>query len=465
MHLRIKLALLFAATVAVLLAVGGYVLSYELQTSVDAALDSSLATRADALVQQVGPNGTVSNFQDGGGNTSPRLAGEAIAQVVGPSGAVLESSEGAGTGSLLTPTQLHRARATTFTLTTTARGGESVRLIAQPVTQNHGRPFVVVVGSSRDVATAGLDRLRKVLWLGGPVAVVIAGVGAWLVATTTLRPVERMRSRAAALSGASTSGRLPVPARNDEIGRLGRTFNALLERVQQTMAQQRGFVEDASHELRTPLATLRAELELAVRPRSTAQQMRAAMTSAIGDVDRLTRLGEDLLTLAKSDTAAVHTHPRPVDICAIADRAVGGAQALQENLHIRVVGDRPVYAEADPLRIRQMLDNLLANAAQAGATEVTVDVRHEAAPRSVVLSVRDDGPGFPELFLPRAFDRFARADTARTSGGTGLGLAIVAALAHAHGGTATASNLGGSGAQVQVTLPTVASVHRSDTDL
>lgn len=458
MGLRARLAGLFAAAVAVLVLAGGLLLAHQLETGVDAALDSALTTRADALAQQVGPDGSVGDFQDGTAAGSLIPPGQALAQVIGPTGALVESSEGAGTALLLTPDQLERARRGAIAVTVTVAGGDSVRVHAQPADQPGLGSVVVLVGSRRDVVTAGLTQIRTAWWVGGPVVVLAAGLGAWLLAGAVLRPVERMRARAAEISAQDITARLPVPDRDDEIARLGRTLNALLERLDETVTRQRGFVADAGHELRTPLATLRAELELATRPGRSQDELQTAVHAALQDTDRLIRLAEDLLVLARSDTATLPLHPRLLDLTALTGEAARAAAALAApaTVTVEVRTDEAALVTADPVRIRQVLDNLLSNAMRAAptGTSITLTVHPCVDTDRVHVTVADRGPGFPPQFLPHAFDRFTRADLARGAGdGTGLGLAIVAALVSAYGGTVTARNRAAGGASVRVHLP------------
>jgi two-component system OmpR family sensor kinase len=251
-----------------------------------------------------------------------------------------------------------------------------------------------------------------------------------------------------------------VPAGRDEIARLGETMNALLERLQQALSHQRAFVADAGHELRTPLTTLRTELELAGRPGRDKDSLIAAVQAAAMDTDRLIRLAEDLLTLARADSAQVILEREPLELAALVVDSVTAVTALARSKSVDLeLALSPVTVMGDRDRLRQVVDNLLDNAlrhAPPGST-LTVTLSAHAAPTGAVLRVMDEGPGFPTEFLPHAFDRFARADPARTDGpGTGLGLAIVASLVGAHGGSVAAGNRAAGGASVRVELPLAA---------
>jgi signal transduction histidine kinase len=238
---------------------------------------------------------------------------------------------------------------------------------------------------------------------------------------------------------------LPVPPTHDEIGRLGETLNAMLDRLEAGLERERAFVADASHELRTPLSVLKAELELALREGRTREELVAALRSAAEETDRLVALAEDLLVIARSDGGGLALRRERVG----ARELLEAAAARSPDVSIRAGDDAPL--EVDRARIGQALGNLLDNAHRhgGGRVELTAERRGER----VRLSVRDDGPGFPDGFAPIAFERFTRADAARSGGGAGLGLAIVAAIARAHGGTAGAGNRPEGGAEVWLELP------------
>jgi two-component system OmpR family sensor kinase len=207
----------------------------------------------------------------------------------------------------------------------------------------------------------------------------------------------------------------------------------MLGRLEAGMARERRFVADASHELRTPLALLSTELELARRrPRSSAELV-AALDSAAEEVDRLVRLAEDLLVLARADERSLALQREPIDVRELLETVAGrfgGEPKVSAPDGETIVGDR-VFLE-------QALSNLVDNARRHGAGTILLEA--EKVDGRLLLHVRDEGPGFPPELLPRAFDRFTRADEARERGGAGLGLAIVAAIARAHDGRAHAAD-------------------------
>jgi len=311
---------------------------------------------------------------------------------------------------------------------------------------------VLVLASSLDARDESLERLRKELLVGSPLALLLATLAGYALAGAALRPVEAMRRKASAISAATPGTRLPVPPARDEIARLAETLNEMLTRLETAFEHERRFVADASHELRTPLALLRTELELALRHPRPREELEDALRSAAEETDRLTALAADLLVIARSDQGALPVHPEPVSarelLLAAADRFSAGAEELGRTL--TVDPGEEIVLEADPRRIEQALGNLVDNALVHGSGAVTLFAL--ARDGRAELHVTDEGPGFPAAFAARAFDRFSRADEARPRPGSGLGLAIVQTIATAHGGSAAVSTVPGE-ADVWIALP------------
>ena len=262
-----------------------------------------------------------------------------------------------------------------------------------------------------------------------------------------MRPVESMRAEAAVISGAEPGRRLPLPRSRDEIRRLGETLNAMLGRLEAALERERSFVADASHELRTPLALLQTELELARRQPRSREELEQALTSASEETDRLVRLAEDLLVLARSDQGRLPIRQEPVPVAAllhgVAQRFGEGVAVAPSVNGLTLVGDQA--------RLEQALGNLVDNALRHGGGSATLSAIADDG--TVELHVLDEGPGFPEAFLPHAFERFSRPDEARTGGGAGLGLALAQAIATAHDGSAGAANRSARGADVWLSIP------------
>ena|GEM_PF-1392635 len=270
-----------------------------------------------------------------------------------------------------------------------------------------------------------------------------------------LRPVERMRSQAEQITESELSARLPVSDDTGEVTALGRTLNAMLDRVEEAVARERRVVSDASHELRTPLTTLRAEVDLALMGDRDKTELRAALESASEEAKRMSRLADDLLVLARADQGRLPLHPQPLGARKLLEDAAGrahaGAEVRGRSIAVAQFSDDcPI--RADPDRAAQALDNLITNALLYG--DGTITLTAQSNHQHVELHVTDEGEGFPEELLPRAFERFGRGQHARsTEPGSGLGLALVEAVAVAHGGHANACNRPDGGADVSIALP------------
>lgn len=297
-----------------------------------------------------------------------------------------------------------------------------------------------------------LGNLGRLLLVGGPLALLLASLAGYAAAGAALRPVEEMRRRASEISASHPGGRLPVPAANDELRRLGQTLNEMLARIEATLERERRFVDDASHELRTPLALHKAELELALR-HGGEEELRAAIASGLEEVDRLAQLAEDLLVVARSGDGGLEVAAERVGVgdlfATVTERFRLRAAQAGRALAVGEGGD--LVVRGDALRLEQALTGMVDNALRHGAGDMRLWAI--AANGTVEMHVGDRGEGFSPEFLPRAFERFSRADPARGRGGSGLGLAIVETIAEAHGGRAAAANDPAGGTDIWIEIP------------
>jgi heavy metal sensor kinase len=448
--LRLRLTVAFGLAMAMLLTAAGFLLYHHLGTSLDRTLAQGLRARAadiSALVKQAD-----SGLQESG------LRSDGFAQVLDGSGRVVDQTPGVNRR-LLTGVQLQHARVRPLFVQRSLLGEEAVRLLATPVFAQ-GQRLVVVVGNPLESRDEALATLRTELLVGGPIGLLVACVIGYLLAAGALRPVDRMRARAAAMSASRLSERLPVARSHDEVSRLGETLNDMLGRLETAMERERSFVADASHELRTPLAHLQAEVELALEAPRTRAQLEAALREVGIETDRLSQLAADLLLLARSDKGKLplRLDEVPLDVLLEGVAARFERRARDANRSFEI--DAPqIGVRVDRLRLEQALGNLVENALRHGGGTIRIRAAREGD--TLEIDVMDDGPGFPPSFTEHAFERFSRAEQSRSSGGTGLGLAIVAAIASAHGGTAeivTANR----GAQIRLRIPTSASPEISE---
>ncbi|MDH3205511.1 MAG: HAMP domain-containing histidine kinase [Gemmatimonadota bacterium] len=310
--------------------------------------------------------------------------------------------------------------------------------------------------SSRNALVSQVGLFLTLLSVG-----VIASMfaGSWWLAGRAIRPVHEVIDQAEEIGAKSLERRIQAYADTREYRRLVDVLNTMLSRIESAFEGQRQFTADASHELRSPLTAMRGELELALRRDRDAPEYRRVLGSTLEEVVRLSRITEDLLTLARSDSGVLLTRPEPVEVAGIVDRVIeklrGPAAAKGLEVEQSMVGD--TTAEVDPVLLGQVVWNLVDNAIRFTPRGGRIRVTAQGSDGHVDLAVEDSGPGFPEDRVDRVFDRFFQADPARSRSeeapGTGLGLAIVKGVAEAHGGEVDATNLPGGGARVAVRFP------------
>jgi len=434
--IRVRLTLAFAVVMAVVLTAMGLFVYLRVGGALLSSVDQALRSQAGEAVGRAHESGSLVDNDATGGTT--------LAELLDRSGAVVRSDP----PHLPKLTARPVAAGGAFGNVSLSRPAGDWRFFALPV---RGGRATVVVARSLEPREEALARLLRELLIAAPLALLLASLAGYGIASGALRPVEMMRRRAAVVS-APVPDRLPVPAARDELSRLATTLNEMLARLEAAFDHERRFVADASHELRTPLALLRAELDLALRrPRSVAE-LEAALRSAAAETERLSRLTEELLLIARSDQGSLPLAPTPTNVTPLFDTVARRfeSRAEAEGRAIRVASC-DARVDVDVLRVEQALSNLVDNALVYG--EGTIDLY--AVPRDDMLElhVADSGAGFPPSFVPRAFDRFSRADEARGYGGSGLGLSIVALIAGAHGGNAGIAHAGPGGADVWLTVP------------
>lgn len=302
----------------------------------------------------------------------------------------------------------------------------------------------------RDLAIASLAIL--------PIVLLIAWAAGYGLARRALSPIEEMARRARQITPDRLHERLPNDDTDDELGELARVFNATLARLEQAFEQLRRFTSDASHELRTPLAMIRSVGEVGLQKDGTRAEYRDIIGSMLEEVNRLTSLVDNLLTISRADSGHIQLRLSDVSIMALVREAAGLVEILMEEKSQRLLlsGDGEARVKADALILRQALVNILHNAVKYSPVGGTIAVRvgHDDALR-VTIEIQDNGPGIPVEDRSKVFDRFYRVDKARwrESGGAGLGLAIAKWGVDAHGGAIALSSEPDQGCTFRITLP------------
>jgi heavy metal sensor kinase len=301
-----------------------------------------------------------------------------------------------------------------------------------------------------------LDRLRLALLLGVPFALLLAGGGGWLLAGRALEPVDRITRLARSITATDLTKRINLE-RQDELGRLAGTFDDMIDRLERAFQEQRQLTADVSHELRSPLTVLEAQTTLALRRQRSAEEYRHVLASTQEEIERMSTMVNQLLTLARADAGEEQINLEPVALDALTRTVADGMDPLAQEggLALTFRAPAPVWVEGDPGRLRQLVINLLDNAMRhtppGGRVDITVARRGNWA----ILRVADTGDGISSEDLPHIFQRFYRGDRARSRvmGNSGLGLAIVKWIVEAHGGHIHVSSSPGEGSAFTVTLP------------
>ena len=317
-------------------------------------------------------------------------------------------------------------------------------------------PAVIVVAQPMDSMVSALGALRTILLVAVPLTLLLSAWGGLFLVRRALEPIDRMVGTTREIEETDLSGRVDVST-SDELGRLGRTLNAMLDRLERAFRRQRQFTDDASHELRAPLAVIEAEATLALRRERSPEDYRDALAIVAEEAGEMNRLIDRLLTLARSDAGADSRAFAPLDLASIARETVVALNPVADERGVCLTGpeDANVDIYGDVGGLRRVVSNLLDNAIRHTPKGGRVSIALAAEAGGVILAVTDTGDGIPPEHLPHIFERFYRVDVARSraDGGSGLGLAICRAIVESHGGTIEAESELGVGSSFVVRLP------------
>jgi heavy metal sensor kinase len=302
-----------------------------------------------------------------------------------------------------------------------------------------------------------LAQLRLILLMILPVGLLAALGGGYLLAGRALAPVHLITSAARSISAKNLAERVAVTNRNDELGQLADTFNGMIARLEHAFDAMRQFTADASHELLTPLTAMRTEVEVSLRTERSSEQYRRVLASVLEEVERMTKLADDLLLLSREVAKVAGPKSERLRLDLLVQEVAGHMRALAEESGISMeVCNMPpatVFGDADALR--QVFFNLLDNAVKYTPQGGSVTICGNSGDGEVVIGVSDTGIGIPSASVARVFDRFYRVDKSRSRelGGTGLGLSITKALVERHRGRIELESAEGKGSTFRVYLP------------
>ena len=318
-------------------------------------------------------------------------------------------------------------------------------------------PFVIAVAYTETVTQAVLAHLLSIFAVLAPVVLFVAFSGGWLMAGIVLRPIREIAERAKDITASNLSGRIVTRSSDDELGELISTINGMIARLESSFREIREFSLSIAHELKTPLTILKGESELALSKSLSPLEAQQLASTYLEETSRLSRIVDDLLTLAKVEAGQIILSQEPVQLHELVNGIYEDALILASDRQIAVTLDRNDQANftGDPVRLRQLLRALISNAVRYTDPGGTVRVRNERNGDEASISIEDTGIGIPAESLDKIFDRFYRVDEARSRahGGSGLGLSIAKWIAGAHHGSISVQSSPGKGSCFTVHLP------------
>jgi heavy metal sensor kinase len=455
--IRARIALYTGALSLVVVICLGLFLYSSLRAQLYQSTDNTLRIRADQLLDSI-------DFRDEQIQFDPEdippvsLRDDEAAHLISPSGVVLDSI-----GDEFAPQAATSENEASRFLTIRFWEGdpedkseyEMVRLLITPVIQDGDLVAYLQVGHDLSYVQEAVGRLLQLLLLAGPVMVGIAAAGGYWLTGQALAPIEKVRGQAASIQAEGLSQRLDLAKTNDEVERLTLTFNEMLDRLEQSFLRQRRFTADASHELRTPLAIIRGEIDVALeRPRSFVEYVET-LQSVGAEADRMTRLVNELLLLARSDSGELRLEMLPFDLADLLRLMVEQIQPKAREMGTRIHADLPpsLPIVGDKDRLMELFLNIIENAL-LHAPGSLIEVQAQPDGEQIVVTIADTGPGITAEHLPHIFDRFYRVDPVREHSyrGSGLGLAIAQEIAQAHQGRITVESTPGKGTTFTVHL-------------
>ena len=453
--IRWRLTVWYTVLLATALAVFGVALFVGLRYRLYGSFDEQLEAQAGLTLASVQTaDGRLALPRDE--EADPR-SGEHLLRLFDATGRVIVDSSPAFGGLALDEAPIAAARGGRTAWSSYRVDDEALRVISVPVRDEDGSIVgVLQVGLFRDDIDEAIGQLLGALAVAIPLVLVVAAGGGYLLSRRALAPVTTITTLAAGIGGDDLHARLDLDLPDDELGRLARTFDGMLARIEEAFERQRRFTGDAAHELRTPLSLMRSQVDLALSLPRSPEGDEEAFRGFQGDVDRLTGLVATLLALARADSGRLPVEREPVDLAAVVASALEQFSPVADEAGVALHDESsPAPLLADDDLLVQVLVNLIDNALAHTPRGGHVTVGCAADGDRLRLWVADTGSGIAEEDQARIFDRFYRVDDGRTrrNGGVGLGLAMCRAIVAAHGGTIDVRSRLGSGSRFEVILP------------
>jgi heavy metal sensor kinase len=455
--IKFRLTIWYVVALVGLLLLFGIMAYFMLSRNLYQGLDDSLETRATQLQNSLQVNDNTISFENGGGGGFEGEPGELIL-LYSTDGTLLQRLGPAVDIDDVDPLVAQALAGRSPLVTTETADGQQVRLYATPVAEDSSVVGAVVVGRSPAEVKDVLRTFGAVLGFAGLVTVGLAAIGGLFLASRVLKPVDRMTQTAQEIGESDLSRRIEVNS-DDELGRLASTLNQMMERLERAMDRQRQFTADASHELRTPLSVIEAESTLAVRKERTGDDYRKSLESISQEAAYMSAMIDKLLFLARSDAGKEQLSLEEGDLADVLGQLASDISMLcqEKGLQFHLGPLEKLVIRGDRIRLKQLFRNLLENAIRYTPSGGTISVSAVRQGKTGIIAVRDTGIGIPEEHLPHIFERFYRADKARSraDGGAGLGLSICQHIAEVHGGRIEVESRVGKGSTFSVFLPLV----------
>jgi heavy metal sensor kinase len=455
--IRIRLTAWYFAVLAVVLSAFGVSAYLEMRHSIRQTVDEELQIRAEGvhqLIERAIQRGAEDDLQEGLREHTELRQGGALLQVSDERGSWIYRSPVMSDYGVPRPATIPR-RATEFL-------GKNVplRIWTQKVSVA-GESYVIQAAFEMDDFYGALDHFALLLFISIPSLLLCAAAGGYWISTRALAPVDQITRTARTISAQNLSSRLVVPKTGDELQRLSETLNGMLERLEAAFKKITQFTADASHELRTPVAVMRTRTELSLRKARSAEEYRDVIAEVLAELEKTSALIEQLMFLARADSGAETLHFTPTNVAEVLREACHQGSALAEAKQIafqeQISGDS-MWVKGDTSSLRRLFLILIDNAVKYTPANGQVEVSLHRNDGFAVAEVRDTGIGIAEADLPSVFERFYRADKARTRelGGVGLGLSIGRWITEVHAGTIEVRSAPGHGSIFQVRLPIAA---------
>ena len=456
--IRLRLTIWYVLLLALILAAfaaGVYLL---LRHNLNQNLNDSIQNRAGALLNVVQFEGDRPVLP---GQGSPRDPAEEeyFVRVFDASGAVSFDNRSFLGGVSIDPDAVNHVLAGNSTTRRTEfiEDDDPMRVAILPIIRNAAVLGALEVGQSEEDVSETLSSLLLGLAIACAVTLVVAGAGGGFLARQALLPIDTITRAARQISGEDLSRRLDLDLPNDEVGRLSRTFDEMIARLDDAFRRQRQFTSDASHELRTPLTIIKGQIDVALNKEREPEAYRQVLQAVNDEVDRLIRLAGSLLTLTRADAGRIPMAFERVEVANVANGVVEQVRtaADEKGVEIELDPSSPVTIEADEDLLLQLMLNLLDNAIKYTSAGGRINVGWRMNGRQAELRVQDTGIGISEEHIPFLFDRFYRVDRARSraEGGVGLGLAISHWIVESHGGSIHVESTPDKGSTFTVLLP------------